>query len=246
MMGALAKANVNIKAIAQGSSEYNITVLIDQADSERALRAVHSRFYLSDVPIGVGVVGPGLIGSALLAQLREQAAQLRKEFGIDLRVLGVASSRHMLLRETGVDLEHWKEEMEQRVGRGAGLMCGPRPCGHCKGGKELGGGAWRAGGCCCTPPASRFRPCLRPRPPQSERTDLDKFGAFLASHYIPNRVIVDCTASDAPAAKYLGWMQQGIHVVTPNKKLGSGALEQYLAVRRVQREGYIHFFYEAS
>jgi aspartokinase/homoserine dehydrogenase 1 len=66
------QANVNIKAIAQGSSEYNITVLIDQADSERALRAVHSRFYLSSTPIGIGLVGPGLIGSALLDQIREQ------------------------------------------------------------------------------------------------------------------------------------------------------------------------------
>jgi hypothetical protein len=56
----------------QGSSEYNITVLIGQRDSERALRAVHSRFYLSDVPIGVGVVGPGLIGGTLLDQLRDQ------------------------------------------------------------------------------------------------------------------------------------------------------------------------------
>jgi aspartokinase/homoserine dehydrogenase 1 len=45
---------------------------LDQKDSERALRAVHSRFYLSDVPIGVGIVGPGLIGATLLDQLREQ------------------------------------------------------------------------------------------------------------------------------------------------------------------------------
>ena len=81
-------------------------------------------------------------------------------------------------------------------------------------------------------------------PPQSVACDLDKFGNFLSSHYIPNRVIVDCTASDAPASKYMTWMQQGIHVVTPNKKLGSGPLDQYQAVRRMQREGYIHFFYE--
>ncbi|KXZ53017.1 hypothetical protein GPECTOR_8g385 [Gonium pectorale] len=194
MMGALAKANVNIKAIAQGSSEYNITVLIDQADSERALRAVHSRFYLSDVPIGVGIVGPGLIGGTLIAQLREQRQQLKQEFGIDLRVLGVASSSRMLLRETGIDLDNWKTQFEE----------------------------------------------------QSVPCDLDKFGNFLSSHYIPNRVIVDCTASDAPASKYINWMEKGIHVVTPNKKLGSGPLDQYQAVRRMQREGYIHFFYEQS
>ena len=56
----------------QGSSEYNITVLVGQKDSERALRAVHSRFYLSATPLGIGLVGPGLIGGALLEQIREQ------------------------------------------------------------------------------------------------------------------------------------------------------------------------------
>lgn len=194
MMSALAKANVNIKAIAQGSSEYNITVLIDQADSERALRAVHSRFYLSDVPIGVGIVGPGLIGGTLVKQLSEQRKQLKEEFGIDLRVLGIASSQKMMFKETGIDLDTWKQDFDTKA----------VPC------------------------------------------DLGKFGDFLSSHYIPNRVIVDCTASDAPASHYIDWMKQGIHVVTPNKKLGSGPLEQYQTVRRMQREGYIHFFYEGT
>ncbi len=194
MMGALAKANVNIKAIAQGSSEYNITVLIDQKDSERALRAVHSRFYLSSTPIGIGLVGPGLIGSALLDQLRDQAEVLRRELGVDLRILGISSSNRMLLRETGVDLGRWREDWEQHA----------------------------------------------------QPADLEAFGKFLASSYIPNRAIVDCTASDAPAQQYLNWMKQGIHIVTPNKKLGSGPLEQYQAVKKVGRESYIHFFYEVS
>jgi hypothetical protein len=55
---------------------------------------------------------------------------------------------------------------------------------------------------------------------------------------------VDCTASDAPPANYLEWMGKGINIITPNKKLGSGPLERYQAVRRMQRESYIHFFYE--
>ena len=56
----------------QGSSEFNITTLIDQKDSIRALRAVHGRFYLEALPIGVGLVGPGLIGSTFLQQMGEQ------------------------------------------------------------------------------------------------------------------------------------------------------------------------------
>ena len=194
MFSALAKANVNIKAIAQGSSEYNITVLVDQADSERALRAVHSRFYLSDVPIGVGVVGPGLIGATFIDQVRDQAAKLREEFGIDIRVLGIAGSREMVLSEGGVDLDNWRDELKARA----------------------------------------------------QPTDLKAFGDALAGSYIPNRAVVDCTASDAPPAMYLQWMEQGLNIITPNKKLGSGPLAQYRAVRKMQRESYIHFFYEGT
>lgn len=78
-----------------------------------------------------------------------------------------------------------------------------------------------------------MHPCL---PPCSWKADFDahsvpcdlkKFGDYLRDHYIPNSAIIDCTASDVPASNYLSWMQQGINVITPNKKLGSGPLEQY-------------------
>lgn len=66
------QANINVRAIAQGCSEYNITVVIKREDCIKALRAVHSRFYLSRTTIAMGIIGPGLIGSTLLDQLRDQ------------------------------------------------------------------------------------------------------------------------------------------------------------------------------
>lgn len=66
------QANINIRAIAQGCSEYNITVVLKREDCIRALRAVHSRFYHSKTTIAMGIVGPGLIGGTLLDQLRDQ------------------------------------------------------------------------------------------------------------------------------------------------------------------------------
>lgn len=68
------QANINVRAIAQGCSEYNITVVVDQDDSIRALKAVHSRFYLSKTPLAVGLVGPGLIGKTLLDQFNDQVS----------------------------------------------------------------------------------------------------------------------------------------------------------------------------
>ena len=66
------RASALRRSIAQGCSEYNITVLIDQRDSVRALRAVHGRFYLATLPLALGIVGPGLIGSTFLAQLHQE------------------------------------------------------------------------------------------------------------------------------------------------------------------------------
>lgn len=66
------QANINIRAIAQGCSEYNITVVLKREDCVKALKAVHSRFYLSRTSIAVGIIGPGLIGATLLDQLRDQ------------------------------------------------------------------------------------------------------------------------------------------------------------------------------
>lgn len=80
----------------------------------------------------------------------------------------------------------------------------------------------------------------------SQPADLEKFADHMASHYIPNTVIVDATASEVPAQKYLDWMKKGIHVITPNKKMNSGPLKQYRALKQFQRDSYIHFLYEAS
>jgi bifunctional aspartokinase / homoserine dehydrogenase 1 len=90
---ALGKAQVNIRAIAQGSSERNISVVIDRADSRKALRAAHAAFYLSNQTISIGVVGSGLIGGTLLDQLTMQMETLKKESKIDLRVRGILNSK---------------------------------------------------------------------------------------------------------------------------------------------------------
>ncbi len=99
---ALAKAGVNVRAIAQGSSERNLSAVIDGADASRALRAVHAGFYLSERVLSLGVVGPGQVGRALLAQLAAQAPVLRGRFKLDLRLRAIADSKRMVLSEKGI------------------------------------------------------------------------------------------------------------------------------------------------
>ncbi|MFO1408738.1 MAG: bifunctional aspartate kinase/homoserine dehydrogenase I [Steroidobacteraceae bacterium] len=107
---ALGAAGVNVRAIAQGASERNISVVIDGRVSARALRAVHSSFYLSAHTVSIGLIGPGLVGGALLDQVASQVERLRRDFKLDLRVRGIAGSRAMRLTQGAIDLARWREE----------------------------------------------------------------------------------------------------------------------------------------
>jgi aspartokinase/homoserine dehydrogenase 1 len=109
VFSALGKAGVNVRAIAQGASERNISVVIDGRNSARALRAVHSSFYLSAHTVSIGLIGPGLVGGALLDQVASQAERLRRDFKLDLRVRGMAGSKRMRLVQGSVDLGGWRD-----------------------------------------------------------------------------------------------------------------------------------------
>ncbi len=102
LFGALGRARVNVRAIAQGASERNISVAIDAVDSVRALRAVHAGFYLSPQTISIGLVGPGNVGKAFVRQLAAARERLKRESNVDLRLRGIATSRAMWLGESAV------------------------------------------------------------------------------------------------------------------------------------------------
>ena len=113
--GTLGRAGINIRAIAQGSSERNISAVVDSVESTRALRAAHSGFYLSSKTISIGLIGAGNVGAALLQQIDKQSPRLVDDFNLDLRVRGIARSRSMLLDSRRIDLGNWQREYEQRA-----------------------------------------------------------------------------------------------------------------------------------
>lgn len=107
----LGRAGINVRAIAQGSSERNISAVVDGADATRALRAVHSGFYLSAKTLSIGLIGPGVVGSALLDQLARRTEALLKDFQLDLRIRGIARSKTMLLDERRLGLDDWRDTL---------------------------------------------------------------------------------------------------------------------------------------
>jgi aspartokinase/homoserine dehydrogenase 1 len=103
----LAKANINIRAISQGSSERNISVVVSNSDLNRSLQAVHAGFYLSRDTISIGLIGPGLVGSTLLSEIQCAIDQLKSKYNVNLYVRGIMNSKTMLLSHEAIDLRTW-------------------------------------------------------------------------------------------------------------------------------------------
>ncbi|WP_312759417.1 bifunctional aspartate kinase/homoserine dehydrogenase I [Pantoea brenneri] len=109
---ALARANINIVAIAQGSSERSISVVVNNDEVITGVRVVHQMLFATDQVIEVFVVGVGGVGGALLDQLHRQQAWLKQKH-IDLRVCGIANSRALLTHVHGIDLSNWKAALSE-------------------------------------------------------------------------------------------------------------------------------------
>jgi len=104
----LARGQVNVRAIAQGASERNISVAIATPDATRALRVVHAGFYLSAQTISIGIIGPGHVGAALIDQIAAMQQRLQ-QCGLDLRVRAIAGSSKCLRASQRLDLGAWRE-----------------------------------------------------------------------------------------------------------------------------------------
>ena len=113
VFNALGASGVNVRAIAQGASERNISVVVEGRNTTRALRAVHAGLYLSPHTLSVGLIGPGSVGRAFLEQLASQSERLREQARLDLRLRGVMGSKRMLLAEPGMTPAGWREQYER-------------------------------------------------------------------------------------------------------------------------------------
>ncbi len=112
MFGALGKNGVNVRAIAQGSSERNISAVIAEADVKKAINILHEEFFeTTNKQLNLFITGTGNVGSRLLSQLHKQNGYLIQHLRLQVRVIGIANSRKMVFREEGIDLGNWKEHL---------------------------------------------------------------------------------------------------------------------------------------
>jgi len=114
MFSSLGKNNINIRAIAQGASERNISTVIAHKDIKKALNTLHSTFFEKQVKqLNLFVAGVGNVGSHLLNQIKDQKEYLLKNHLLNLRVIGIANSKKVLINNEGINLKDWKNQLDK-------------------------------------------------------------------------------------------------------------------------------------
>ncbi|WP_445721147.1 bifunctional aspartate kinase/homoserine dehydrogenase I [Flavobacterium sp.] len=121
MFSTLGKNNVNIRAIAQGASERNISVVINKNDVKKALNTLHERFFEDNTKqINLFVMGVGNVGEKFMDQIHTQKKFLKENLKINVRVIAISNSRKMHFNEDGIALKDWKELINK--GENANLL----------------------------------------------------------------------------------------------------------------------------
>lgn len=112
MFSSLGKNGINLIAIAQGSSELNVSTVINKSDLSKALNTLHDSYFLGETKtLNVFMVGPGLIGATLLEQIKNQVSVLNKKIALKIKVIAVANSKTFISNVNGIDLSSWKEDL---------------------------------------------------------------------------------------------------------------------------------------
>lgn len=113
MFGAIGRNGVNIRAIAQGSSERNISAVIAAVDVKKAINVLHEEFFETTYKqVNLFIAGAGNVGSKLLSQLQQQHAWLQEQLRLQIRIIGIANSRKMVFNDEGINLNNWKQELD--------------------------------------------------------------------------------------------------------------------------------------
>ncbi|MEQ3499268.1 bifunctional aspartate kinase/homoserine dehydrogenase I [Tenacibaculum sp. SSH1-16] len=113
MFSSLGKNNVNIRAIAQGASEKNISAVINSSDAKKALNTLHEQFFEENIKqLNLFVTGVGNVGERFLAQIHQQKKYLKEQLKLNVRVVGISNSKQMVFDEGGISLKSWKEQLQ--------------------------------------------------------------------------------------------------------------------------------------
>jgi bifunctional aspartokinase / homoserine dehydrogenase 1 len=195
VFNSIGRNGINLIAIAQGSSERNISFVIPSRDEVKALQVLHEEFFFPERKTSyLFLIGTGLIGKAFLTQLQDQSALLKADLGHSVEVLGVSNTKKMVVGDVSLPIGDLAEHLEN----------------------------------------------------STHAANLTSFIENAITTNVPNKIFVDCTASEEVAEQYATLLRHSISVVTPNKKAQSASLMSYRQLMHAANRRSSSFLYETS
>ena len=221
MFAALGYNGVNIRAIAQGSSERNISAIIESKDVRKAVNTLHEEFFSDNSKqINVFVVGVGTVGKKLLAQIAQQSEFLRENLRLNLRVVGLANSKRFVIDEEGIDLANWQEILLEEEKRRKGE--------EEKDKSEI-----------CNLDSEKTKN-------QKPKTKNQSFIDSIIEKNLRNSICVDVTANAGIVENYPKLLQKSVSVIACNKVAASSEYEKYCNLKNLSREFGTPFLFETN
>lgn len=115
LFGTLGRNGINVIACAQGASETNISFVVEGGSLRKTLNVIHDSFFLSEYQVlNLFICGIGTVGHSLIDQIHSQQERLKQERGLNLKVVGIANGHKAMFTRAGIDLAHYREELEEK------------------------------------------------------------------------------------------------------------------------------------
>ena len=193
---AISLSKTNVIAIAQGSSEKNISIVIKSKDMNHATSFVHDAFFNSNKQIAIGIMGYGSIGQELHKQILDERKILQERENISLDILALSNSQKMMLSEDNIDLKSASNVTEKIEAL--------------------------------------------------EQSNTNEMINHISRRSAYGRIIIDCSASDEAPDEYSNIFENGISIVTANKKGLSGNIDRYKSIMNSKNLNETNFLYETT
>ena len=193
---AISLSKTNVIAIAQGSSEKNISIVIKSKDMNHATSFVHDAFFNANKQIAIGIMGYGSIGQELHKQILDEREILQERENISLDILALSNSQKMMLSEDNIDLKSASNVTEKIEAL--------------------------------------------------EQTNTNEMINHMLRQSAYGHIIIDCSASDDAPDEYINIFENGIGIVTANKKGLSGNIDRYQSIMNSKNLNEADFLYETT
>ena len=193
---AISLSKTNVIAIAQGSSEKNISIVIKSKDMNHATSFVHDAFFNSNKQIAIGIMGYGSIGQELHKQILDERKILQERENISLDILALSNSQKMMLSEDNIDLKSASNVTEKIEAL--------------------------------------------------EQSNTNEMINHMLRQSAYGHIIIDCSASDEAPDEYSNIFENGISIVTANKKGLSGNIDRYKSIMNSKNLNGADFLYETT